>query len=199
MGGNIRKSHERERYLPERIPSAATRASQDVLVQTAETIARASHEAIQPDQAREYTNAATVRDRNEGRNRVNNLVRPQEERVLRAWAVESGLMLDSGEFDRRWRAQGERGETEHRIYFDEVSQRWFKSNNLSNYGNWMAYFQSIQLHNWLFPKAPLKFEGFVEEGEHLRPVVSQPHIEAVRGATQTEVQENCRFMGASIL
>jgi len=51
----------------------------------------------------------------------------------------------------------------------------------------MAYFQAIQLHNWLFPKAPLRFEGFVQEEGRLRPVVSQPHVEAVRGATQTEV------------
>lgn len=51
----------------------------------------------------------------------------------------------------------------------------------------MAYFQAIQLHNWLFPAAPLTFEGFVNEGTCLRPLVSQPHIPAVRGATQPEV------------
>lgn len=96
-------------------------------------------------------------------------------------------MLDSEGFDRRWREQGERGEAEHRLYFDQSVQRWFKSNNLSNYGNWMAYFQAIQLHNWLFPAAPLKFEGFVNEGTHLRQLVSQPHIPAVQGATQLEV------------
>ena len=86
MDVKVKQSDERKKYLPERIPPAAARASQDVLVQEAEAIARRSHEAVRPDQAGEYTNAATVRERNEGRNKVNNLVRPQEERELRAWA-----------------------------------------------------------------------------------------------------------------
>ena len=153
MDGNIKKSDERQRYLPERIPPAAARAGQDVLVQTAEALARASHEAVRPDQAGEYTDAPGVRQRNEGRNKVNNLVRPAEEAALEIWAAQNGLLLDSAKFDCRWREQGKRGESEHRLYFDEVSQRWLKSNNLSNYGNWMAYFQAVQLHNWLFPKA----------------------------------------------
>ena len=189
MGDNIKKSDEQKRYLPERIPPAAARASEGLLVQTAEAIARASHEAIRPNQAVEYTNAPSVRERNEGRNRINNLVRPKEEAALQTWAEEKGLLLDSTEFDRRWHEQGQRGETEHRLYFDEPTQSWFKSNNLSNYGNWMAYFQAIQLHNWLFPKAPLHLQGFIREHGHLRPVVSQPHIAATRGAATAEVDE----------
>src|SRR5438876_8353531 len=108
MGDSIKKSNEQKRYLPERIPSAAARASQDVLVQTAEAIARASHEAVQPDQAGEYTNAPTVRERNEGRNKLNNFVRPREEAALQNWAEQRALILDSAGFDRRWREQGER-------------------------------------------------------------------------------------------
>jgi len=104
-------------------------------------------------------------------------------------------MLDSAEFDRWWRDQGKRGEAEHRLYFDHTIQRWYKSNNLSNYGNWMAYFQALQLHSWLFPAAPLKLEGFINEGPYLRPVVSQPHIPAVRGAAQGEVDEMLLRLG----
>src|SRR5258708_1911466 len=195
MDANVKQSDETKRYFPERIPPAATRASQDSLVQAAEAVARRCHEAVRPDQAGEFTNAATVRERNAGRNRVNNLVRPQEERALRRWAEENRLMLDSAGFDRQWREQGERGEAEHRLYFDQTTQPWFKSNNLSNYGNWMAYFQTVQLHNWLFPVAPLKLEGFVNEGTHLRPVVSQPHIPAVRGATQPELDAMMQGLG----
>jgi hypothetical protein len=71
MDGIVRQSDEAERYLPEQIPPATTRASQSTLVQAAETVARRCHESVRPDQAREYTNAATVRERNEGRNKVN--------------------------------------------------------------------------------------------------------------------------------
>jgi hypothetical protein len=195
MDGNIKKSDERKQYLPERIPPAAIQAGQQSLVQAAEAVARRCHEAVRPDQAGEYTHATTIRERNEGRNKVNNLVRPQEEQALRHWAEENRLILDSEAFDRRWQDQGERGEAEHRLYFDQTTQRWFKSNNLSNYGNWLAYFQAIQLHNWLFPVAPLKLEGFVDEGHHLRPLVSQPHIPAVRGAIQPEADALMKSLG----
>jgi|ERR1051326_8848828 hypothetical protein len=115
MDVNLGQSDERKRYIPERIPPAAARASQETLVQKAEAIARRCHEAVRPDQAAEYTNATAVRDRNEGRNKVNNLVRPQEERALHRWALEGALILDSAEFDRLWQEQGERGESEHRL------------------------------------------------------------------------------------
>src|SRR5579862_8568506 len=100
MDGHIKQSDERQRYLPERVPPAAARAGHQALVQTAEAVARRSHEAVRPDQAREYTIAPTIRERNEGRNRINNLVRPHEEQSLRKWAQQNNLMLDSAEFDR---------------------------------------------------------------------------------------------------
>jgi len=195
MDAKLEKNDELRRYLPERVPPAAARASQDILIQTAEAIARRCHEAIRPDQAGEYTDALTVRERNEGRNKINNLVRPREEIALCSWVDQAGLMLDSEAFDRHWREQGEKGEAEHRLYFDQATQRWFKCNNLSNYGNWMAYFQGIQLHNWLFPQAPLKLEGFIREGRLLRPLVSQPHVPALRGATQVEVDSAMAQLG----
>lgn len=111
VNGKVRQSDEAEQYLPERIPPAATRASENTLVQAAEAVARRCHEAVRPDQAREYTNAATVRERNEGRNKVNNLVRPQEEKALRGWAETNGLMLESEGFD----ASGENRENEERL------------------------------------------------------------------------------------
>jgi hypothetical protein len=109
INDNVKESNETKRYLPERIPPAATRASQKSLVQAAEAITRRCHDAVRPDQAGEFTHAASVRERNEGRNKVNNLVPPQEEKALRRWTEDNRLMLDSEKFDHRWREQGERG------------------------------------------------------------------------------------------
>jgi hypothetical protein len=104
-------------------------------------------------------------------------LRPDEERALCAWSEQAGLMLDSSGFDRHWREQGEKGDAEHRLYFDQAAQRWFKSNNLSNYENWMAYFQAIQLHNWLFPRAPLGFEGLAKGNTLATHILPEPSAE----------------------
>jgi hypothetical protein len=119
----------------------------------------------------------------------------RQETALRTWAQASGLILDSESFQRRWREQGCAGETEHEIYFDEASGRWFKRNNLSYHLSWADYFDRVALHGYLFPEAAIKLEGFVETEEGLKPVVSQPDIPANRGATRREVESEMRKLG----
>jgi hypothetical protein len=98
------------------------------------------------------------------------------------------LRFDGRDFTRRWEEQGRKGETEHAIYFDEPGARWFKLNTLSNHGNWLEYFHRLALHNWLFPEAPLRFEGLTEFDGELLPVVSQPHIILPCGALPSQKQ-----------
>jgi hypothetical protein len=98
-------------------------------------------------------------------------------------------MLDGSGFERKWEAQGRKGESEHAIYFDAAAERWLKVNNKSNHGNWLEYFHRLALHCWLFPAAPLRFEGLMILDRELQPVVSQAHVVAVRGACQQEVDQ----------
>jgi len=104
-------------------------------------------------------------------------------------------MLDAREFTRKWDDQGRKGETEHAIYFDESTARWFKLNNLSNHGNWLEYLHRLALHNWLFPEAQLRFEGLMVFDGALLPLVSQLHIFAVRGAFQIEIDQLMESLG----
>lgn len=87
-------------------------------------------------------------------------------------------MLDDAQFERRWLEGGQQEGTEHQVYFDPASQRWFKRNNLCNHGHWLEYYQRLLLHNALFPEAPVRLEGFVEHEGALQPVVSQPDVQA---------------------
>lgn len=165
-----------ERYLPERLPQAAQQACEGTVIATAEGIARGCHEAIRPDQAREFAAEIRPADRRAGYFAVNRIVRPLEDEALRAWASTRHLLLETLDFDRKWREQGCKGESEHEIYFDPSLERWFKRNNLSNHGNWLEYFHRLALHNWLFPEAPLRLEGFMIVGALFLPVVSQAHV-----------------------
>lgn len=192
---DVREKIKEGAYVPERLPPGAGASEYGSLIAPAEAISRRSHGAVRPDQAREYSNAGTVGQRRAGRITVNKLVRPLEEAALREWAKKNKLILDNREFNRRWKEQGERGETEHEVYLDVESGRWWKRNNLSYHGNWMEYFQRLALHNWLFPSAAVRFEGFVENDGQFQPVISQADVEAVRGATRAEVASRMAQMG----
>ena len=97
------------------------------------------------------------------------------------------MLWDGAQFEKRWKESGEQQGAEHDVYFDPATQRWVKRNHLTYHGNWLEYFQRLQLHNWLFPGTALKLESFVEHAEALLPVVSQAHVRAIRGATREEV------------
>jgi hypothetical protein len=182
-------------YNAEQIPRGAREAIAGTLVEAAESLARRCHDSISENQVPEFAREKIHSKRRSGRFEINRRVRPLEEAALRAWALSSGLFLDEVDFTQKWRNQGKKGETEHQIYFDEESQRWFKRNNLSNHGNWLEYFHRVALHNWLFPEAPLLLEGFMEFEAEFQPVVSQPDVQAERGANAFEVENLMRELG----
>jgi hypothetical protein len=184
-----------ERYLPERLPQGAQQTIAGTVIEATESIARRCHEAVRPDQAREFSTERRTADRRAGYFAVNRIVRPREEEALRAWARANHLLLDAAEFTRTWKLHGCRGESEHEIYFDPSQQRWFKRNNFSNHGNWLEYFHRLALHNWLFPEAPLTLEGFMDTGGLLLPVVSQRHVVSKRGASEQEIDALMHSLG----
>ena len=117
-------------YAVDRLPPEVEREGEEGPLRAATEIALRSHGTIRPDQGREYAQIQNRAQRQAAINALNRILRPLEERNLRHWAEEHGLMLEAQEFAQEWREQGEQGETEHEIYFDDESQRWFKRNNL---------------------------------------------------------------------
>jgi Serine/Threonine/Tyrosine Kinase found in polyvalent proteins len=184
-----------ESYLPERLPQAAQQAIEGSIIEAAEGIARRCHEAVRPDQAREFAAESRTADRRAGYFAVNRIVRPLEQEALHAWAQVNHLLLDTAKFTQKWQEQGCKGETEHEVYYDAPLKRWHKRNNFSNHGNWLEYFHRLGLHNWLFPAAALRFEGFMDIGEIFLPVVSQAHFVSLRGATENEIDQLMQRLG----
>jgi hypothetical protein len=184
-----------ERYLPERLPPAAEQALEGTVIAAAEGIARRCHEAVRPDQAREFAAESRTADRRAGYFAVNRIVRPLEEEAIRAWACTVHLLFDAADFTRKWQEQGCKGESEHEIYYDPSLERWFKRNNLSNHGNWLEYVHRLALHNWLFPEAPLRLEGFMDVSGLFLPLVSQAHVVSQRGASEREIDDMMRRLG----
>ena len=104
-----------EKYIPERLPPSAQQAIEGTSIAAAEGVARRCHEAIRPDQAREFTAQSRTADPRAGYFAVNRIVRPLEEEALRAWACTTRLLLDAADFNRKWQEQGCKGESEHEI------------------------------------------------------------------------------------
>jgi hypothetical protein len=174
-------------YLQQEGDSTARSGDENDLA-AATQVARGSHEAASQAGAREFADESDRAKRQAGLFKVANQVRPEEEKALASWARDNGKLIDAENFEREWKASGGQGGQEHQVYFDPESQRWVKANDLSFHSTWLEYFHRLTLHNALFPDAPLQFEGLMQTDNGLKAVVSQPDIQATRGATRPEVE-----------
>lgn len=130
----------------------------------------------------------------EAKNKAARRLRPKEQIALYKWARDNGHLLDNQPFSKMWKEGGKRGETENEVYYDESSGLWMKRNDLSYHDTYLSFFHRVAMHNKIFPEAPLCLVGFVldknrntDDQVMLKPVLSQPHVEAERGANQEEV------------
>ena len=185
-------------YSPDRIPSGAERAytgrgGKKLKVATA--VAYRSHEAIRDDSLSEYTSEKEYSKKAANRNLMSQRVKPVEEKSLRKWAEQVGLLMDNNEFERKWREQGEKAGAENSVYFDEESQRWFKRNTLTYHTTYLEFFYRLAMHNVMFPETSYALEGFVINDGELQPVISQPNVKASRGASAIEVEEFMNKLG----
>lgn len=182
-------------YL-ERLPPEAERALGEGHLRAATEIARGVHRASSAAGTKQPT-------RGEERARLERELFKQEEAALTKWAEQNGLMLDSPEFWRKHQAANDYavqlgGETidgmEHSVYSD--GRFWFKANSAEMQRTWLRYFHRLALHEVLFPETGLEFLGFIKsDTSKLYSVTRQPHVHALRGATQKEVETEMKLRG----
>lgn len=182
-------------YVPDRVPPEAQRGSEGSRLGAAADVARGIHRTGPALEAREFAGEVTRAKREARRLALNNALRPKEEKALRAWAHEQGLMLDDAEFSRRWKEGGEVAGQENEVCDDEASQRVFKRNDLNFHSSWLEFFQRLQLQNWLFPEAPLTLAGFVDHNTKFQPIIAQPTIRGKQGAKRGDVQVMMKSIG----
>ncbi len=155
----------------------------------ADTLAAAGGEKFQAAAAVVGGFPSAVCPESRAASRHNAELRAREVAALKTWALANGCCFDGAEFDRRWREQGQMGGSENDIYYDEASGRVWKRNRIEVFClSWRQFFERILLHDFLFPEAPLRFEGVLEHEGGLRGVMSQPDIVAERGAWRSETE-----------
>lgn len=185
-------------YVTERVPESVRTESDQPDLQAAEAVARRSREAVQAGNQplAEHAGIQDRQDQWDQQQHIEKQLKPVEEKSLKNWEKANDKWVDDKDFTAKWIAGGKKGETEHQVYYDKESNRWFKRNNLlQNIDNGqLGYLQRIMLHNALFPESALRFEGYTEHEGELMPVVSQPHITG-RDATIPEIRDHMDSLG----
>jgi hypothetical protein len=174
-------------YKPERLPPAAERTLGEGNLRAATHVARGVHCSNQTLGEREPKTGAE-------RAKLNRLLRIREEMELRDWAGRQGLMVDADGFANQWQEAGQIEGAEHQIYPDD-NGFWHKRNDLIFHGTWLEYFHRLALHNWLFPDAAYRFDGFMDVAGVLYAVTAQKSVLAECGATRAHVEREMRKMG----
>lgn len=166
------------RYVPQRVPPAAERANGQVRLRTAVDVIGSVHRTSKAAQGPAPENAAEEAI-------LMKALRKGEDKVLSRWATSVNCLLPEEPFTDAWQAQGYEGGAEHQVYVQLGI--YYKRNNLNYYRTWLAYFNNLLLHNWLFPETAYTFLGLTEVDNLLQSVVSQKAVQGVRGAEPDEV------------
>ena len=130
-----------------------------------------------------------------------------EEQALRDHADEHGLWTDPEAFFKQWQFDGSEAGGEHQVSFPsgpDVIKRTYNP----YYPTWASYFDAMNVHNTLFPKAALTFRGFqdvkgsggvdIYQGKWpagLYSEVSQPTLEIARGLKMDETDAMMEPLG----
>jgi hypothetical protein len=100
----------------------------------------------------------------------NALIKKEQELVLREYATQQNLWVKS--LPGRYLTRG--GESQ--VYLEENGEFVLKINDAIYYATWLEYFNSLLLHNLIFPDTEYNFLGFIELDNVLYAVVRQAFI-----------------------
>ena len=101
------------------------------------------------------------------------IVKEKQAEFLKTHAKVSGLWLESLGSGIAYLTRG----GESRIYLAADRLNVIKVNDAVYYATWAEYFNSLVLHNLLFPNTTYSLLGFIESESELSAVLSQPFIE----------------------
>lgn len=101
------------------------------------------------------------------------IIKERQVEFLKAYASKSGLSLDSLPAGCEYLTRG----GESKIYLAADKLNVIKINDAIYYATWTEYFNSLVLHNLLFPNTAYSLLGFIESDGSLNAVLLQPFIE----------------------
>lgn len=118
------------------------------------------------------------------------ILKEKQAQFLRSYAEKNGLWLSSLPEGSQYLTRG--GEAQ--IYLASDALDVIKINDAIYYATWEEYFNSVIIHNLLFPNTAYSVMGFTEISNGLHIVVQQPFVEGKQAALE-HIEEFLTFNG----
>jgi hypothetical protein len=118
------------------------------------------------------------------------ILKEEQGQFLRSYAQNAGMWFSALPPGARYITRG--GEAQ--IYYAPDSSKVIKLNDAIYYATWTEYFNSLVIHNLLFPNTAYTLVGFIEMNESLHVVVQQQVIKGEQ-AGLADIRELLTFNG----
>lgn len=143
--------------------------------------------AIRNQLCRSFPTSTTVKKDFESKSRI------KEEQVgfLQELAISQNLWLPGLPSDWTYLTHG--GEAKVFLHADHLNV--IKLNDAIYYATWLEYFNSLVIHNLLFPKTAYTFLGFMQKEDSLLSVLKQPFVKSEETADLSAIREFLEFNG----
>jgi Serine/Threonine/Tyrosine Kinase found in polyvalent proteins len=128
-----------------------------------------------------FRTSTTVKKDFEGQS----IIKKEQAKFLRQQSFEMDWWISKKPDENLFLARG----GEAKIYFDEEGRNVIKINDAVYYATWLEFFNSVVIHNLLFPKTAYLFLGFTETNGDLQAVLQQPFITSDAPVDLSDVKE----------
>ena len=131
-----------------------------------------------------FATSTTVKIDFEGKS----VIKEEQAQLLEKYSTENNLWVTDLPGEDRFLTRG----GEARVYLDKDGKSVIKINDAVYYATWLEFFNSILLHNLIFPNTAYSLAGFTKAEEVLYAVMKQPFI-ASDGQAELDVKANTLF------
>jgi hypothetical protein len=100
------------------------------------------------------------------------VIKKEQAQLLEKYSIENNLWVADLPGEDRFLTRG----GEARVYLDKDGKNVIKINDAVYYATWLEFFNSILLHNLIFPNTAYTLLGFTKENDILYAVMKQPFI-----------------------
>jgi len=118
------------------------------------------------------------------------IIKEKQVEFLKSYAQKSDLWLKTLPSETEYLTRG----GESKVYLTANGLNVIKTNDAVYYATWTEYFNSLVLHNLLFPNTAYSLLGFIESDGNLNAVLQQPFIEG-KQAKLSDIKELLSFNG----
>lgn len=110
---------------------------------------------------------------------------------LRKYASGNALLIEEAPSESQFLARG----GEAKVYFEAETKSVIKINDGIYYATWLEFFNSIVIHNLLFPNTAYSFLGFIEIEDDFFAVLKQPFVTADDVVDLSDVKKLLAYNG----